>query len=105
MCSAFIAAVLCLTSVFDDEEQWMFAELEDHQSATCFLYGEPQANLAFCFEAEIHERSDLMGSPGLFTHTTDIHIALSPQMLCHIMAVLTSWCKASIGVFALYISF
>lgn len=57
------------------------------------------------FEAEIHERSDLMGSPGLFTHTTDIHIALSPQMLCHIMAVLTSWCKASIGVFALYISF
>lgn len=47
MCSAFVAAVLCLTSVFDDEEQWMFAEWEDHQSATCFLYGEPQANLTF----------------------------------------------------------
>lgn len=53
MCSAFIAAVLCLTSVFDGKEQWMFAEWEGHQLDTCFLYGDPQANLSFYFEAEM----------------------------------------------------
>lgn len=77
----------------DGEKQWIFAK-GDHQLDTrkVLSVGGAWRQLSICFEAEIHERRELMGSAGLLpTPLTFTWSCLSPQMLCHPVTVTLCW--------------